>query len=315
MMAGVEAFEIVKLRLLRDVAARGSIAATARALGYTPSAVSQQLAALEKRCGTLLLERTHKGVTLTPAGRLLERRAQRVLDELERAEAEMAVSSIETGGLVRVGTFATAGVAICPRAAVTLARDHPHLEVRLLEQEPTHQPQAVLLGDLDVGIVVSWDHAPSPVPPELVSRRVLSEHMFIAHPAAMAPPRSLRDLRDQPWVASPDSTVCGRATRAACRGVGFDPTVVHVTDDFSVALAYTAAGLGVSMIPPLALHDRETPPGTVLTLVQPRITRHIEVIVRASNAGHPAVRAVVEALAESAQVVADRARPGVAAAS
>lgn len=298
---------MIKLRLLRDVAARGSIAATARALGYTPSAVSQQLSALERNCGTLLLERTHRGVTLTPAGRLLERRAQRVLDELEQAEAEMARSSVDTGGLVRVGTFATAGASICPGAVVALGQARPHLEVRLLEQEPTHQPQAVLLGDLDVGLIVNWDHAPFPVPSELVSRRILSEHMLIAHRDDLAPPRTLRDLGDQAWVASPDSTVCGRATRSACRGAGFEPSVAHITDDFAVALTYVAAGLGVTMVPPLALHDRKPPPGIALTLIQPHITRHVEVVTRASNAEHPVVAAVVDALAASAAVVRDHA--------
>jgi DNA-binding transcriptional LysR family regulator len=295
--------DLVKLRLLRDVSARGSIAATARHLGYTPSAVSQQLSTLEKQCGVALLERTHRGVTLTPAGRLLEQRAHRVVDELEQAEAEMATLLGDARGLVSIGAFATVAAAVCAPAAEALAVSHPFLVLRFVEHEPLDAPQAVLLGDLDVAIVVSWDHAPTPIPPELVSRRLLSEELLVAHLPALPAPRSLGDLAGQRWVISSDATICGRATRAACRGAGFEPDVAHLTDDFGVAMAYAAAGLGVTLIPPLAFTNQAPPPGVCLSAVEPPMVRHVDAVVRASNAAHPLVAAALDALSGASAAV------------
>ena len=292
--------DLVKLRLLRDVAARGSIAATARHLGYTPSAVSQQLSSLERQSGVTLLERTHRGVTLTPAGRLLERRAQRVLEELEEAEAEMARAVGAVRGQVKIGTFTSASASLCAPAAVALAQRHPDLVMTFVEYEPLDSPRAVLLGDLDLAIVVSWDHAPTTIPPELVSRRLVTEELIVAHAPDVAAPRSLRDVAGDRWIMSSESTICGRATREACRSAGFEPDVAHLTDDFGVAMAYASAGLGVALIPPLAFSSQSPPSGVCLTTIDPPVVRYADVVTRASNANHPLIAAALEALVEAA---------------
>ncbi|MEU9837156.1 LysR family transcriptional regulator [Streptosporangium sp. NPDC048047] len=178
--------DVRRLRLLRELAHRGTIAAVAEALAFTPSAVSQQLAVLEREAGTALLERTGRRVRLTPAGVALVGHAEAVLERLEQAAAELAAARTDLTGVVRIGAFPTATRAILPAALAALGRDHPGLEPMVDEIDPAEVAPRLRAGDLDVALVHEYDFVPAAPDLALDSRPLLEESMFLASPAGAA---------------------------------------------------------------------------------------------------------------------------------
>src|SRR5919108_412454 len=248
--------DVRRLHMLRELAERGTIAATAQALGYTPPAISQHLAALERQVGVALLERQGRRVALTPAAHLLVGRTERVLAELEAAEAELADGEVR--GTVRLTAFPTAAATIVPRAMARFAADHPAAEVTLAELEPEDALPALKLAEADVAVIHSYDFSPRPPDPSIELTELLEDDLHVAvptdHPAAREIV-ALEDLADERWIAGYLDTACHRVVVTSCRAAGFEPRVVARSNDFRVVLALVAAGQGVAIVPGLAVDD------------------------------------------------------------
>ncbi|HEY1914906.1 MAG TPA: LysR substrate-binding domain-containing protein [Streptosporangiaceae bacterium] len=308
--------DVRRLRLLRELAQRGTITAVAQSLSFTPSAVSQQLSALEREAGLPLLERSGRRVVLTPAGHALVRRADVVLEELERAAAELAGARQGLAGPLRVGTFASAGRTMIPAALVALARQHPGLEPMVRELDPAGVAGALRAGELDVALIHEYDFAVSRPDPGLATEPLCTEAMFLA---AVSPPGSgdggtgdggtgdggtgdggtgdggaaaIGRARDASWITATPGTMCHQMTLHACQAAGFTPRVRHRVDDFTTMLALVAAGQGVALVPQLGLDG--CPPGVALTRVP--LHRRTQVAYRSGAGRHPAVTAVIAAL-------------------
>lgn len=277
-----------RLRLLRDLARLGTIAAVAEAHTYTPSAVSQQLSTLEKEAGVALLERTGRRVVLTPAGTVLVREAEAVLAALEQAHAAVRAAGSALAGPLRIGAFPTAVRTLLPSALVALGRDHPLLELMVTELDPAEVPDALRDRRLDVGLVQDYDIEPVAPAPDLDSVALLTETVYLASPSAV----DLASTRDTPWIISSPGTLCHAVTLRVCRTAGFIPRVRHRADDFATVLALVAAGQGVSLVPALAAGA--APAGVELVALELR--RRTRVAFRRGSAAHPAVAAFVDAL-------------------
>ncbi|MGW5850182.1 LysR substrate-binding domain-containing protein [Streptomyces sp. NPDC055254] len=221
--------DVRRLRLLRELARRGTIAAVAEALALSPSAVSQQLGVLEREAGLPLLERTGRRVRLTPAGENLVRHAEAVLERLEQADADLAEARDGLAGALRIGAFPTATRAIVPAALVALARRHPGLEPMVSETDPAAVAHALRAGDLDVALVHEYDFVPSAREPGLATEPLYGEAMYLAAPASGIPARPAADAR--PAVRSlasartpaPPPSADGTPARSAGPGLPLAP--------------------------------------------------------------------------------------------
>jgi DNA-binding transcriptional LysR family regulator len=290
--------DVRRLRLLCDLAHLGTIAAVAEAHTYTPSAVSQQLAALEREAGVPLLERTGRRVTLTPAGAVLVQHAETVLADLERATAALAAAGTGLSGPLRIGAFPTAVRTLLPAALVALGREHPGLELMVSELDPAVVPGALRDRRLDVGLMHDYDVVPVDPDRALDGVPLLDETVFLAVPAAAttaAGTDPVRGARDAAWIVGSPGTLCHTVALRICRTAGFTPRVRHHADDFATVLALVAAGQGVSLVPQLAAAQ---PPAAV-RLVPLTTRRRTRIAYRRGAATHPAVAASVSAIRAS----------------
>ena len=287
--------DVRRLRLLRELAHRGTIAAVADALAFTPSAVSQQLAALEREAGVALLERTGRKVVLTPTGRDLVTHAEAVLEILEQASADLAGAREGLAGPLRVGTFPSAARTLVPSALAILAREHPRLEPMVEEIDPAQVADALRGGELDVALEHDYDFVPSDPDAGLGSEPLLEERMYLAAPKdwkGEADHDPIRRWRNVPWIVAPPDMLCHSMVTRACQVAGFTPRIRHHIDDFAVVMAFVAIGQGVAIVPRLGVVD--TPPEVALTELP--MKRRTWVSFRRGASGHPAVGAFVSAL-------------------
>jgi DNA-binding transcriptional LysR family regulator len=296
--------DVRRLRLLCDLARLGTIAAVAEAHMYTPSAVSQQLATLEREAGVPLLERTGRRVTLTPAGAVLAQHAQTVLVALERATAAMAAAGTGLSGPLRIGAFPTAVRTLLPAALVALGREHPKLELMVSELDPAAVPDALRDRRLDVGLIHDYDVVPVKPDRALDAVPLLEETVFLAVPAATvaAGADPVGGARDAAWIVGSAGTLCHTVALRVCRTAGFTPRVRHHADDFATVLALVAAGQGVSLVPQLAAAQ---PPSGVRLIPLPT-RRRTRIAYRQGAATHPAVSACVTAIRSSTRAYLDR---------
>jgi DNA-binding transcriptional LysR family regulator len=288
-----------RLRVLRAVALRGGVVDAAKVLHLTPSAVSQHLAQLEREVGQPLVDRSRRRAGLTPAGRLLAARAERIEHELAEARRELAELTGRSTGPVTVAAFSSAVCHLLVPALGTLARTHPGLEPRVVEAEGPGALRDLRTGAVDL-LVVEYD-GDDPGPDEqgrgLASAPVADDAYRVITPGDWSPsPRSVRELADRPWVAAPAGTACARALDRICAQYAFAPRRAHTALEFPTTLALVRAGLGAAVVPPLALAD--APPETVaLPTVQVAGHRRIAAVWPASQSGpQPRTAAVVEAL-------------------
>jgi molybdate transport repressor ModE-like protein len=291
--------DVARLRLLREVAARGTIAAAAKALAYTPSAVSQQLSKLEKEVGAPLLERSGRGVALTEVGRTLVAHSDEVFRALDRAEAAAEAAKGVVGGSLRVGAFASAATEIVAPAIRSLRVSAPQLRVELSEMEDPESIVGLRLGHLDLIVLQDFTHVPSRTPTGLTRHPLVDDPLVLAVPRewGIATVSSLDELRDRPWIAEPEENPSGRALRHACRAAGFEPEIRYQVLSFQVMAALVARGLGVALVPALVVRGRETG----LQIIQlPGVVRHIYAATRHERVQRPAVRATLEAIRETA---------------
>lgn len=300
------------MQVLRAVVTSGSITAAATNLGYTPSAVSQQVAALERQAGVPLLERVGRGVRPTAAGRLLTEHAEVISGHL--ADAEIALADLREGrtGHLAVRYFATAGMALVPPALARLRREHPGVQVDLKLAEPPESVREIERGKADLAIVVLPGDEPVRAGVRLV--RLLDDPYRAVLPRGhrLAGRRviDLADLADEPWVGNEwPPGECSRIATRACAAAGFSPCVVVESTDYATAHGFVAAGLGVSLIPQLGVHARQA--GVVVRRVRrPEPHRMVWAAVRESIVDQPAVRCLLDALGEAAhgRIDPDRTR-------
>jgi molybdate transport repressor ModE-like protein len=252
--------DVRRLRVLREVSLRGSFSAAAQALSYSQSAVSQQIAALEREAGARLVERQGRRTRLTDAGRALVRRADVILAELDAAEAELRAIAGLRGGRVRVSTFASAATTLLPAAVADFRAAHPGVQVELSLVEATGEAvDGVRAGRVDLALLVQPVDRPPPA--DGVERhRLLEDPMLAVLPAGhrLARRRALRlgDLTGEPWVLGGGPDCSDRDTiLRACHAAGFEPraTVVFPTDDYNATQGMVAAGAGITLLPRLAV--------------------------------------------------------------
>ncbi|MFY9852047.1 MAG: LysR family transcriptional regulator [Trebonia sp.] len=325
--------DIRRLRMLHEFAARGSIARTAEALGYTPSAVSQQLAVLEREAGTPLLDRTARSAGLTAAGRRLAVHAERILAMVEEAESDLSAQAAEPSGRVVVTAFPSAAVAFAPALARSL-RAHPKLSLLLREADPAEGLQLVRSGEVEAAIVDDWTGRLTALvasPPGHASmdgagdgagadhgQGVLSYYHLVRdplvlvvardHPAANPDlPVDLRALRNEPWLAAPSGEPSRQATDRLLAAVGLTPPVPSEFEGLGTVANLVARGLGIAIMPRLAvgayerrLVVRELPAGLDLA-------RDVFAVARTASVARPSVAVIVSALRGAARSISHRA--------
>jgi DNA-binding transcriptional LysR family regulator len=285
-----------RLRLLRELAARGTVTAVAEALAYTPSAVSQSLAQLEREVGVPLLERDGRRVRLTPAAHGLVSRVDRVLAELDAAEAELAAEHGAVRGSVLVGVFPSAGAGLVVPALRELAGRHPDLALTAREHEPEDGIPLLRSGELDVLVSESYEDVEPAPAGGLEPQLLLTEPLLLVLPdrEPTDAPVALATLRDAAWIGGLPGTQFAAALEHACRRAGFAPRIVHRADDATLHLALAAAGLGVGLLPAMAC----TPvAGVRYARVEPDSPRRqVWALVRRGAARRPGVAATLDAL-------------------
>ncbi|MGN6301835.1 MAG: LysR family transcriptional regulator [Angustibacter sp.] len=287
------------LTSLRAVASHGSVVGAAEALGFTPSAVSQQIKRLERSSGVPLLERVGRGVMLTRHGRHLVDHGGRLLAELEELEAGLHRQAATVAGDVRLTAFSTAmrGL-VAPSVAAVLA-EHPQLEVALSEREPWDTVDLVARGESDLGVVHSWGDVPLEIPDHVVASRVGTDVADVIlhcdHPLASVQRVTPRDLVEEGWIATPEGTICRQWLHRMYVGTGRLPRIVHVAMEFDSHLALVRAGLGIALVPRLG----RAPLATGLVAVpatDPVPSRTVLALHRKSMSDSPAVQALLEAI-------------------
>lgn len=303
--------ETSRLVTFVEVARLGSISAAARVLGLTPSAVSQQISALERACEVDLVQREPRGVSLTGAGQVLLAQAEGVVRVLEETDSTMSQLSGKVSGRVRAGSIASAAVSIVLPAIGHLAHSAPEVVLSVTTMEPSQSLESVLSGRLDMAVIDVYDHVPVPLPEHLLVEEVLTEPLVIVSPSGAELPRvpTLAALKDHDWVMPPADAACGAATRHACRAVGFEPRVRWETDDMLVLVAAVSRGEGIALLPRRAVPDTGAPV-SIRPPADPVLHRRILAVSRHVSANRPAVRACLDAVAHIAHVALGRPRSG-----
>jgi DNA-binding transcriptional LysR family regulator len=279
---------VARLKILKEVAYRGSLSAAALALDYTQSAVSQQIAALEAETGMALLERHPRGVSLTAAGQTLVGHAEGILARLEIAETALSAIAGLRGGRLRMASFPTAGSTLMPLAIANFRASYPDVELTLAEGEPEEIAPRLRAGELDLALLFEFDDE-EPLLADMSRSPLLEDPMYLAlpreHRLAGKSRLRLAELQSEAWVQTSSSSPCARHVVRCCHAAGFEPTVSFESDDYQTVQGLVAAGVGVALIPELALS----------------VVRE-DIVIRALSPAPP-VRQVIAATPEGARLV------------
>jgi DNA-binding transcriptional LysR family regulator len=280
--------DVRRLRVLREVAAHGSFSAAAEALSYTQSAVSQQIAALEREAGSRLVERSARGVKLTDAGRALVGHADAILARLADAEEELQAINGLRGGRLRLAAFPSACATLMPLAVATFRERHPGVDLTLCPAEPEDGLRLLRSGESDIALHIETTFSPPRADhADFDTLPLLDDPMYIMlprdHPLASRAKLKLGDLADESWMIGtagtcPDTSIFLRA----CQVAGFEPDIAFNLDDYNAIQGFVAAGMGVSFIPDLAL-----------------INVRDDIVIRSFGARPPVRRIVAMTLADS----------------
>lgn len=291
-----------RLRTLDALARHGSVSGAADGLHVTTSAVSQQMAKLEREVGQQLLAKNGRGVRLTDAGRLLADHAARILSQVELAQSDIEAQRGQVVGEVRIGAFPTAARGLFPAAVSALRTGHPDLRVRSSELEPELGIRAVIRGDLDVAVVLDWSNKRLPVPGGLTQVHLLDDAPDVAmpadHPLAGRSEVDLEEFADDEWVSWPEGEFCYEWLVFTLRSKGFEPRIAHLAGEHHTQLALIAAGLGVCVAPRLGRGP--VPEGVALVPVRQQMRRHVYAVWRSDADRRPSIRAAVAALRRAA---------------
>jgi DNA-binding transcriptional LysR family regulator len=300
--------DLHRLRLLHELHARGTIAAVADALRFTPSAVSQQLAVLEREAGVKLLERAGRGVRLTDAAVVLVRHADALLERAELAQADLAAAAGRVAGRGRIASFQSAAFHLAVPAMQALAREAPDLRCELVEAEPEESLPALALGDVDLVLADEWQHQPLARPAGVNREDLLRDPVQVVlpkdHPAARRHRHAvpLAELAGEAWTTGHRETAWEQMVRRSCRELGaFDPDIRHRTNDSVTSLALVAGGQAVTLLPDLVDPDPATHPGiAVRAIAGAAVHRTIFAATRAADAKRPSVQALLAAVRAAA---------------
>jgi DNA-binding transcriptional LysR family regulator len=288
--------DIHRLRLLRELDRRGTLAAVARALSYSPSAISQQLTQLEAETGATLLEHVGRGVRLTEQARILVRHTEAILERLELAEADLARSMTEVTGTLRVASFQSVMLALVPAALSLLAVRHPGLRVQITHREADSAFAGLLAHDFDVVLGEEYPGLAQPRTPGVDEEDLTYDEMRFAVPPEGPWSRAALDqLAEAPFVFDPADIAPGQWARNMCRSAGFEPDVRFASGDLLLQVRLVETGHAVAFLPDLLWTDRSA--GTVrLHHLPGRPRRRLFTGVRSGAGQQPRVRAFREAL-------------------
>ncbi|MFD0995258.1 LysR family transcriptional regulator [Pseudoclavibacter chungangensis] len=302
MIGGGDVYDVHRLRILREVRLRGTLAAVASALGYSPSAISHQLSILELETGATLLESVGRGVRLTPTALALVTHAENVLRELVRAEATVAAHRTDVVGTVRVATFQTAAWALVPAAVRSLAERHPGLELAFTHVAAETAVAGLLARDVDIALT---ERFPGEVPLRhdgVTVTPLLDDPLVLATPASWRPaePVAPAVLAGRPWAMEHEGTGARTWTERVCHDAGFVPRIVAETDDVRLHVHLVRSGIVAAFVPALGLVTED---GIVTTPTGEH--RSIGLAVRSGGERAPAVVAACDALAASVRHVSE----------
>jgi DNA-binding transcriptional LysR family regulator len=301
--------DLRRLRLLRELNERGTIAAVADALQFTPSAVSQQLAMLEREAGVPLLERAGRGVRLTDAALVLVDHAEALLERAALAEADLAAAAGTVTGRGRIAGFQSVILHVALPAIEALARAAPRLRCEVIEAEPEQALPALALGDLDVVLGDEWQHQPRRMPEGVDRHELYRDPVHLVLPAGHQVARRYRDavplaeLAGEAWTTGHAGMGWEELTERTCRELGgFNPDIRHRANDANVSLALVRRGLAVTLLPDLPMSLR--PPGVVLRrIADGAVSRAIFAATRAADAARPSTQAILAAVRDAAEKI------------
>ena len=284
-------YNLRRLEVLRELKYRGTLAAVASAMSYSPSAVSQQLTLLESEVGAPLLERDGRRVRLTPQAEILVARTDKALRELERAEAEIAASLREVSGTIKVAAFQTAMLALLPAALTWLRENHPQVRVKATQAEPDTSLPGLLTRDFDLVIDETYPgHARHARASEYEHHPVCEDAMRLATPMPVA---TLAELAEHPWVMEPVGTPARAWATAVCHAAGFEPDVAYVSADMLVHARMVEQGHAAAFLPDMLWFDGAPRFALNGTSVH---TRSVLATVRAGSGEHPLTQAFLSAI-------------------
>ena len=293
---------VQRLRVLREVLAQGSFSEAASALNYTQSAVSQAIATLEAEAGVPLLERDRRGVRPTSAGERLNEHAVRILTQLDAAEAELGAIAGIKGGELRMASFPTAGATLMPLAIAAFRSAHPDVALSLVEGEPEELMPRLRDGEFDLGLIFEFEGT-GELGPGLRALPLFEDPMRLAlpksHRLAGKERITLSDLSDDAWVQTSEASACARHVVRICRVAGFEPRVSFESDDYLTVQGLVAAGVGVALIPDLALSQAVSYDIAVRELRPNGPVRHVVAATRGAAVSLPAAAAMLDILQDT----------------
>jgi DNA-binding transcriptional LysR family regulator len=298
--------DLRRARILREVAARGSFSEAADGLHLSQSAVSQHVATLEREVGMKLLERTRRGPRLTQAGEVLVRAAEAALTRLDEAERELAAIAGLDAGEVRVASFPSASATLLTRAVSEFTARHPNVTVQLQEAEPEESLPLLRAGELDLAVTFDYPSVATEEDPDVERVLLLTEslHLLVPrnHRLADRARVELAELRDDAWLNSVRPSACSEVVVEACRDAGFEPRSTFESDDYHVLQGFVAEGLGVTLLPDLAMPTLRSDV-VVLPIAPEPPQRRVWAAIRPEGSRSPATDAMVAALREAAELV------------
>jgi DNA-binding transcriptional LysR family regulator len=306
--------DVRRLQMLSELQRLGTITAVADAVHLTASAVSMQLAALEREVGLTLTERQGRRVVLTPAGEVLAAHGHDIVDLVSVAEMEVQTLRQGESGTYRIAAFPTAARSYVTETWRQL-RDHVQVgpDLRLTELEPDEAIEALVAGDVDLAVTHAYSNVPRLPVQGLVAEALASEDVVLATATHAGPATTatgaarLADQAHSEWVIPHDELACAEMVKRACGTAGFEPNVVAEATDFSVQLQLVAAGIGVALVPRLAA--RALPDGLQLLRVHPPVHRHHFALTRRSTRRDPGIGRILELLKDNATRVLSQPQP------
>jgi DNA-binding transcriptional LysR family regulator len=285
-----------RLQVLREVVSLESFSAAADALSYSQSAVSQAIATLEGEVGAPLIERDRGGVRPTAAGAALVRHAEGILARMEAAETEVTAIAGGRGGRMRVASFPSAGATLIPQAVAAFTASHPGVEVTLAEGEPEEIAPRLRAGEFDLVLLYEFEGVGERLGTGIRRFELIEDPLHLAlpapHPLARRRRLQLEDLREESWVQTSVASPCARHVVRSCHAAGFEPRVAFESDDYQTVQGLVAAGVGVALIPQLALSAVR--PDIRIRALHPRSP--VRQVLAASRRGAPVTPAVATML-------------------
>ncbi|HUO72381.1 MAG TPA: LysR substrate-binding domain-containing protein [Solirubrobacteraceae bacterium] len=299
-------YDLKQLRVLHEVAKRGSFSAAADALDYTQSAVSKQIAALEREAGAVLVERAVRPVRLTDAGGVLLSHAQAALSHLSAAEQELAAIAGLRAGSLRLGTFASAGATLVVPAISAFHARHPDVKLSLIEADPRESISLIRAGELDLAVVHDYPALSAPVDEHLEQTHLLEDRFELVlpndHPLTRKRSVTLAALAGERWlfprITGGVSSTYDRLMRGACAVAGFEPQILFEINDCQAAQGFVAADMGIAVLPHLALYPLN--PNVVVRKLNDAPSRSVLAIRLAGSTPTPAAQTALQLLQQAA---------------